>query len=759
MRFRSWPFNGATVLAPITAGILASAQAVAQNQSEGAVTATVEEVVVSATRRGDTSIQDTPLAITALTGDALADMGAHDFEDYFRTVPGISFTNKGVGEQQYIIRGVSGVGAGTVGLYFDDIAITGSTLSSPIVKLFDMDRIEVLRGPQGTTFGSSSLSGTIRWLPAKAKYDVFEANVGAEVSSTRHSDDLGSVFDGMVNLPLVSEKLALRLSGTVLDGAGYIDNRFQKDANTEQSSALRAMLSWNALDNLEVSAMSMFQNVAAGERHYYQKENLDMPFSPTLNGGPLPDEYYSNMLSRGLTDDELELHRLKGAYAQDWGRIEAIATYYKRQSDFRHPADAAGEVLSGGAHPADSTGRSVLHTTEDRDVTSQELRFTSSWQSPFEVVLGGYRQSTDVYGRTTFNQTDPTTGTILANSAIFLDRDGTSTLDELAFYGELTWNITDRLSATAGARHFKFEYEQQARSLAGLFGAPGSGPGPRLTFEESGTIYKGALNYAVSDDSMMYASVSEGFRPGGAQDSVRFGGLITVPAGYESDSVVNYEVGFKNSWLSNRLVTRAALFNIDWTNMQTERAIVDAGTGLRTTYLGNAGKALVRGVELEVLAKPINELSLNVGLSYLTDAQLEESFPVARDGLKGDWMPFVPELTASAQVGYEAALPLPSAPTGSVRLEYTYTGETREMFRPTQLFYREINSYSIVNLRFGVRTAEWDSSLSIENLLDEDETIAYTVDFAGPRPAGGNIPDSLYRPWPRSVVLSLRRSF
>lgn len=757
MRMRSRSLTGAAMLAPLTISMLASAGAVAQDES--AVAPSVEEIVVSATRRGDTNIQDTPIAITALTGDALADMGAHDFEDFFRTVPGISFTNKGVGEQQYIIRGVSGVGAGTVGLYFDDIAVTGSTLSSPIVKLFDMDRIEVLRGPQGTTFGSSSLSGTIRWLPAKAKYDVFEANVGAEVSSTRHSDDLGSVFDGMVNLPLVSDKLALRLSGTIIDGAGYIDNRFQKDANTEKSNALRAMLSWNALENLEVTAMSMFQNVDAGERHYYHKENLDMPFSPTLNGGPLPDEFYSYVQSRGTTEDELELHSLKGAYTQDWGRIEAIATYYNRQSDFRHPTDAAGEVLSGGTHPADSTGRSVLHTTEDREVTSQELRFTSSWQVPLQLVIGGYRQSTDVYSRTTFNQTNPLTGTITADSEIFLDRDGTSTLDELAFYGELTWNITDRFSATAGARHFQFDYEQQARSLAGFFGAPGAGPGPRLTFDESGTIYKGALNFALSDDSMVYASVSEGFRPGGAQDPVRFGGLITVPAGYESDSVVNYEAGFKNSWLSNRLVTRAALFNIDWTNMQTERAIVDPGTGLRTTYLGNAGKALVRGVELEVVAQPTNELSMNVSMSYLTDAQLEESFPLAADGLKGDWMPFVPEFTASAQIGYETDLPLPSAPIGSVRLEYTYTGETHETFRPTELFYREINSYSIVNLRFGLRTGDWDGSLSIENLLDEDETIAYTVDFAGPRPVGGNIPDSLYRPWPRSVVLSLRRSF
>ena len=223
------------------------------------------------------------------------------------------------------------------------------------MKLFDIDRIEVLRGPQGTTFGSSSLSGTIRWPPTKARYDVFEASVGAEVSSTRHSDDLSSVLDGMVNLPLVSEKLALRLSGTIIDRAGYIDNRFQNDANSEKSNALRAMLSWKALENLQISFMSMYQDVDAGDRHYYQRENLNMPFSPTLNGGPLPDEYYSNVLSRGISEDGLDLHSVRAEYEQDWGRVEAIATYYQRQSDFRHPADAAGEVLSGGTRPADST--------------------------------------------------------------------------------------------------------------------------------------------------------------------------------------------------------------------------------------------------------------------------------------------------------------------------------------------------------------------------------------------------------------------
>ena len=732
----------------------------ASGQDADASAEPLEEIVVTATRRGATSVQDTPLSITALSGESLVESNARDLGDYFRLVPSMSINNKGPGEEQIIIRGVYSVGAGTVGLYFDDIVITGESGSSPIVKLFDIDRIEVLRGPQGTTFGSSSLSGTLRWIPNYPAYDAIEAEVGTRVAGTRHSDDFGWELDGMFNVPIIEDKLAFRLSGALLRRNGYIDNRFEDDANDENSEAVRAMLSWRASEELEVHLMTMYQNVAAGTRHYYHEEDLDLPFSPSLDGGPLPTQYYSFVRARGGTDDKLSLSSLKANYTFDWGQIEAIATLSNRHSDFRHPVSAAGEILSGGLYPADNGGQSVLRPIREREITTTELRFVSDWNSPFNIIVGGFSEKVDAdLLHNTFAQVEPITGEVQPDTEIFLDRSGFADNEQLAFYGELYWDISDRLSATFGARAFEFDYEQQDTALVGFFGAPAGGPGPFLTFDESGTTFKAGLSYNVTADFMAYGSVTEGFRPGGAQNPIRFGGLITVPAGFESDEVTNYEIGAKNSWWNNQLIARAALFNIDWSNMQTEQDIVDPGTGLRTVFLGNAGESLVRGAEVEVIGYPVEALELKIGLTYLSDAQLEEDLPLPEDGQEGDWMPYVPELTASLQGNYEFPLPIGADLVGFIRGDWSYVGETRETFRPTDLFYREIDSYSILNLRFGVESEKWEAWLSLENLLDEDEIIAYTVDFAGPRPVGGNIPDSLYRPWPRTFSLSIRRSF
>ena len=173
-------------------GLLSAGVLQAQESSTNAL----EEVVVTASKRGDQSIQDVPITVQAIGGERLSEIGAFEINDYFRLVPGLSINDQGPGHKTYIIRGISSSGAGTVGVYFDETIMTGEFLSSeggrqPDIRLFDMNRIEVLKGPQGTTFGSSSLSGTIRWIPNYPNLSEFEAEVGGTLSATKHADGVG----------------------------------------------------------------------------------------------------------------------------------------------------------------------------------------------------------------------------------------------------------------------------------------------------------------------------------------------------------------------------------------------------------------------------------------------------------------------------------------------------------------------------------------------------------------------------------------
>ena len=244
----------------------------------------IEEIVVTATKRGDASIQDIPLSVQAISGDSLQESGALAFNDFFRQIPGLSVVDQGPGDKRYIIRGITSAGAGTVGLYFDEIVVTGNMLTtdggrSIDVRLFDMDRIEVLKGPQGTTFGSSSLSGAIRWIPAYPDMNQASMDVGAGFNSTRHSDGLGYTVDAMVNIPVVKDRVALRFAGIKIDNDGYIDNMFREDANDDDTEALRGILAVQVTDNLKFSVLGMHQDAKTHARAGWMDQMIDLPVS------------------------------------------------------------------------------------------------------------------------------------------------------------------------------------------------------------------------------------------------------------------------------------------------------------------------------------------------------------------------------------------------------------------------------------------------------------------------------------------------
>jgi len=720
----------------------------------------VQEVVVTATKRGDTLIQDTPLSVQAIGGEVLTETGALDFADFMRQVPGLAMSDNGPGDKRIVMRGVSATGGGTVGLYFDEIVITGEQLGDdggrqPDLKLFDMARIEVLRGPQGTTFGSSSLSGTVRWLPNRPEYGSFSADVGVRLQSLNESDDTGYQYDAMVNIPL-GERVAVRLSGLGVTTPGYIDSRFGKDIDDEETTAARAMLGWQINDSLELSLLTMYQDMDLGGRTSFSTANLDLPFSPTLNGEPLPTSYYTSDHARASRDDRIEMYSGKLVFNREWGTITATSSLFNRYAGYARDASAAAEILSAGVLQADGTGISLLENDKETWIRSSELRYSSDWSGPVQILVGGYNHNEDRAGESHWVSANPTTGAVEANPRVFLHRLEASQLDELAFFGELTWNVTDRLTATAGLRWFDFDTVQDASLVMDFLSRPGPGPGPTFRANESGTTTRFNVAYDVTEDVLAYIQVAEGFRAGGPNDQTAASiANVQIPPGFSSDAITNYELGLKASFSDGRVTTSGALYQIDWSDIQVSQ-FANSASGLRFTYRGNGSKAKVKGVELELAAYPTDALQFGFGASYV-NSELTEDLPIPTQGLAGDSLPYVPKLTGSVSARYSR--PIRQGWEAFVGGDWSYTDDTANRLRSTDRYYRKLEAYDVLNVRAGVQGNGWTAVLSVDNLLDADEIITYPFDFQTAAAINGNIPDRLGRPWPRSISLSVRKSF
>jgi iron complex outermembrane recepter protein len=642
--------------------------------------------------------------------------------------------------------------------------MTGESLGDdggkqPDIKLFDMDRIEVLRGPQGTTFGSSSLSGTIRWLPRAPDYTKFSADVGARIQTLQESDDTGYQYDAMVNIPL-GDQVAIRVAGLRAVIPGYIDSRFGDDLDQEDTTAVRAMLGWRITDSLELSLLAMKQDMHLDGRTSFSTADLTLPRSPTLNGGPLPSKYYTSDHARSSRDDEIEMYSAKLVFTQGWGTITGASSLFERYSGYVRDASAAAEVLSAGRLSADSTGISLIGGRDGWPkawIRSSELRFSSDWESPVQILVGAYNQNEDRRGGSYWATVDPNTGRPVANPTVFLSRTTFTQLDQVALFGEVTWEVTDRLVATAGLRWFDFDIIQDASRLVDFQSVPGPGPGPTFRFGESGTTGRLNVGYDLTDDVLAYVQIAEGFRAGGPNDQTAASiANVQIPAGFGSDSIINYELGLKTSLLDRRLTLNGAIYQIDWEDIQVSQ-FANSASGLRFTYRGNGGKAKVQGVELEMTARPSESLQFGLALAY-TDSKLEEDLPIPTQGLKGDPLTYVPELTGSVNARYSWSMFQDW--DGFIGGDWSYVDESANRLRPTDRYYRKLEAYDILNLRVGLQGGDgWMTVLAVDNALDADQIISYPFDFQTAAAINGNIPDRLGRVWPRSISLSLRKSF
>lgn len=710
---------------------------------------TLTEVIVTSSKLGATRLLETPISIQAINGDMLETRAITDFEDYMAMVPSLSAWDLGPGNKRYILRGVNGgTGAGTIGIYLDEIVITGEDSHSgggmqPDVKLYDMDRIEVIKGPQSTTFGSSAMSGVMRFLTKKPDLQKVEGYTKAAISHQDYAG-IGETIEGAINLPLKTDVLGVRMSGYYTDQPGYISTRFQSDANNEEtlSGRFQALLRIN--ERLDLSLMAMYQDTQTDGSFYYNKVDY--------YGNPMParTQYPQERLP---WSDVSKRFNLTGTYDTGAGLVTATASRSDRDTS---SLISASQVMArtAGLPPtaaAEMDGlRSVLARPKEQILDSYELRFASEFSGPVQVLVGSFYQndarewSSSIPTVNAQGYIDPAAGVLYG--PLLQDRGTFDEVKELAFFGQATWNLTDRWSLTGGLRSFDIETSNEAWIAITPLGLPGAGQGAANVTEEASTIGRVNLSFQLSPEILLYTEVGEGFRAGGANDtSVSAITGIALPPGYNADSLVNYEAGFKGSLFERRLSVTAAAFYIDWSDMQVR---LRTPTSPSLLYIGNANSARVRGAEVEVNALLTDGLTVGGSVGY-TNSELAEA--VVGGGRAGDQIPYTSKITAALFADYRWALG--ATLDAFVGGDVNYRSKREADYPGNVITYQEFDAYELVNLRGGVSRDNWTASMVVKNLLGDDTVTDY--DAANPPISiGGYFFNS-----PRTVSLMLDWKF
>ncbi|KQX25102.1 hypothetical protein ASD39_13625 [Sphingomonas sp. Root50] len=701
---------------------LAQAAAVADDGSPG-------EIVVTAGKRGNQTINDTPLSIQAFTGEQLTKNGVTQFSDYARTISGLAFEDNGPGDKKYVIRGIQSIGAATTGVYFDDIVLTGSNRQDgggrqPDLKLIDMERIEVLKGPQGTLYGASSMSGTIRMLTNKPNTQDVGGAFNASAGTTHYAGKANYNFDGMLNVPIVQDVLAMRVVGYRSYDAGWLDNDLlgKKGVNSNKVTGGRIAVRWTPSSDVSLDLMAIRQDT-------------------DTNGAP----YYQPRFGRRAQDthNELKWNEKLQAYNAALnvdalsGTITATGSYSKRK--ILYTQESTRKLCSVFGAPANDpicktqidnpkleSFRSTLQQPVTREITNGELRYASKWEGKFQLVGGlFYEKDKDkflstIYPITLDNQIIPAANTTYVNRRV------EGSVEQIAAFGELNYEILPGLTATVGARRFRFKIDQVGQNLVTRSRAVAAAP-VFTSSKESGTTFKGGLSYKPSRDLLIYATYAEGFRAGGTNEPDLVTGTIFPP--FTSDGLSSYEAGIKGQLFDRLIDYNLAAYYIDWTDLQAKVVSTSGGSN----YVTNVGKARIKGVEGSVVLRPTREISIGGNFTILS-AELAEDDPVGISGrvraLKGDRIPNVPEFTASGFV--EDEIPVSDDWTLTPHADLTYYGSSYTDFRQQSVLYRKQGGYSVANLRLTLEGGPYRMSVFANNLFDSYGTQSWVLDAQRP---------------------------
>lgn len=657
---------------------------------------TIYEVIVTATKRPERA-RDIAGSVSAMSGEQLEFIGAQSFQDYLTRTPGVVFNAGPLGDSTAIIRGVGtsvgkDQGQGPTGYYINEIPLAepGYAIAIPDVDTFDVERVEVLRGPQGTLFGSASLGGAINYVAREANPSGFDAAVQTSAGTTHHSDgNVNYSAKGMINVPL-SDTFAIRGVAYYRTEAGYLDNMGtgRKASNEQTNKGGRFSAVWNAAEGTKLSLLSLYDKNHTPDFGYRY---------------PQLGEFVRNTLVPEPVEYQLELHSLRLDQDVGFATLTALVGYSEKERNLTNDYTTFYGAGLPNPTPYNDRGKS-----ENR---SYELRLASPKGERFDYLIGVMATSTDKV----FNDSISSEGSyaILSqtNDPADLRGDmfywgvGRTEGEEKALFGEANVRFSERWTLTVGGRWFDTEVTSQS-TFYGVF-YPGSLALPRGHQAEDGFAPKISLAWRRDDDLMLYALASKGYRFGNPNTIFPLEGFNT-PSGWKTDSLWNYELGMRGTWFERRLQTDLTLFLIDWSDLQVRLYRPDD-----VTYGTNAGKARNVGQELSGLWRVTDAIDLSLNVTHL-DAQLTEMVISNANVilLDGQQLPGASEWQVSAMA--TARLPYASEPT--ITLAHRYLSDAPQSLQTPNL---RINGYGQTDLRVSATLSNVGVTAFVNNVADK----------------------------------------
>jgi len=788
------------------AGNAAAGDAAAGAEGE-AVSGQLQEIVVTAQKRTE-DIKDIPFSVSAISGAELLEHHVADYDDITRTLPGIGFqAGPGPGLDNIEIRGVSSTsGSATVGIYIDEVSVTVSNSQydgAVQPKLFDLERIEVLRGPQGTLYGASSMGGTVRFITKQPDLNAFSASASTDLSVTHHGGFNNDEY-GILNIPVIDGVFALRIGVDLANESGYIDHYIptatgagpggsilslgsndstgvlgERGVNDVRTQVFRAVGKYAAPDDWTIAPAFLWQRTAASDT------NIFYPDIGLYDQDKRVAEPYA---------DDLSLPSLTVTKSFGWADLTSVSSYFKR--DFRRTTDGtlynsnifANLYVIGGLSAATDpptpppTAQQIYRTQTvlgflpspagydaRTEQFSQELRLSSkstsiagiatTWtaglyyanqrrrflddeyitglQATFQNIFNyGIYSPASVVGPSYYAATAAYPAESFANDLIYYGHIYPKQ-QQIAPFGEMGFQITPALKAAIGVRYVSARSTELVDS--GGFYSYGLPAAYDVNQKFSATTPKFSLEYALNESSNLYTTIAKGFRLGGPTGPVpayepngpppatpgtcdtdyRTFGLTGAPNEYQSDSLWSYELGDKGRYLNNRLSINAAVYAINWTNIQQTINLPTCGFYFTT----NVGDAKIYGseFELQALVIPTLTLSLNAGSThaYISSVSAEGAGIVS----PGEWVLNVPLYTVTPSIDYDA--PINDRMTVFARTDFPYTGRSRGYFDSSGLPHVFQPGYGIVNMSVGFTLEKLSVGLYAKNLLNWKNIIQY----------------------------------